>query len=81
MNWGRAPQSFLIIIFSPLSPKPPLMSRWLPPEDRYLSTLPTFMGVLERREGAAARGAGEVGRNPRSGARTCKENSHCASLR
>lgn len=63
----------------PLDPTPTcLTSRWLTPEDQYLSAFPTFVSVLERREGTAARSAGEVGRNPRSGSHTCKENKHCA---
>ena len=38
------------------------------------STILTFVGVLERREGAAARGAGEVGRRSGAGSCTCKGN-------
>lgn len=34
----------------------------LTPGDRYPSTLLTFVGMLEGRQGAAARGAREVGR-------------------
>lgn len=64
---------------SPPDPTPTrLTSRWLTPEDQSLSASPTFMGVLERREGTAARSAGQVGRKSRSGSHTCKENSHCA---
>lgn len=64
---------------SPLDSTPThLTSKWLTPKDQYLSAFPTFMGVLEGREGTAARGAGEVGRNPRSGSHTCREDSHCA---